>query len=385
MLDGIRVLDLAGEALAYTGRVFAGLGADVILVEPPAGAPARSVPPLVRSESGHHVSAYFAFMGAGKRSVTLDDSTDAGRALLERLVGVADIVLLPDDARAARERGLDADALLALNPRVVVISVTGFGLTGPRRGWRGADLVAWAASGAALSTGDADRPPIAPGGGLAYAAGALNAAVGAMLALRARQRTGRGQLVDISLQEAAMSVSMEAGLLHSLEGRAQRRGARRNAAHGLYRVQDGYVEVVAYLPAQWEAIAGWIEEELGIAEAGLDTFRGEPMNRQPFIDLIDAWVGDLASRYTKQAFFLEAQRRRIPCGPVNDANDVIQDPHLEAVGAWGKISHPDAGTVKTLREPVKFDGVPLRVGDVPALGADNEAIFEELGQSSVRS
>jgi crotonobetainyl-CoA:carnitine CoA-transferase CaiB-like acyl-CoA transferase len=252
--------------------------------------------------------------------------------------------------------------------------VTAFGLTGPRRGWRGGDLIAWAASGAARSTGNSDRPPIAPGGGLAFAAGALNAVVGIVLALRARGRTGKGQLVDISLQEAAMSVSMEAGLLHTLEGKQQRRGLRRNAAHGLFAVQDGYVEVVAYLPRQWDVMAEWIEEELGIAEARLDTFRGATMNRLPFMELIDTWVASLAARYTKQEFFIEAQRRRIPCGAVNSASDLLADAHLRAVGAFA----PD-GSVG-LREPVKFDGIPVWAGAAPELGEHNAQVFrDELG------
>jgi benzylsuccinate CoA-transferase BbsE subunit len=367
MLSGLHVLDLAGEALAYAGRTLAGLGADVVLVEPSGGCALRSAPPLVPRDSGEQISASFAFLAAGKRSVVLDEKTARGRVLLERLVERADVVLLSDDP----ER-LDPRALLERHPQLVIASVTAFGLTGPRRGWRGGDLIAWAASGAARSTGNPDRPPIAPGGGLAFAAGGLNAVAGIVLALRARSRTGRGQFVDISLQEAAMSVSMEAGLLHSLEGKPQRRGLRRNAAHGLFAVQDGYVELVAYLPRQWDAMAEWIEEELGIAEARLDTFRGATMNRLPFMELIDAWVASLAARYTKQEFFLEAQRRRIPCGPVNSASDLLVDAHLQAVGAFP--AHDDGG----LREPVKFDGVPVWVRAAPALGEHTAEVRDEF-------
>lgn len=381
MLSGLRVLDLSDEPLAYTGRVLADLGADVVLIEPPGGGPARRLPPLVEVAGGMLVSAHFAFNAAGKRSVTLDLSADSGRHLFEQLVTRADVALLPEDPAVLDRFGLDGDALQACNERLIVARATAFGSSGPRRRWRASDLVAWASSGAAFGLGDPDRPSVAPGGGLALAAGALNAAAGAMLALRSRRRGGRGQQVDVSLQEATLSVAMEAGPLLTLEGRAQEHtGGRRGAAHGLYPVQDGSVELVAFLPSQWDAMAAWISEELGYEEATLETFRGSIMSRVPYFELIDGWVLELAARYTKQGFFEEAQRRGIPCGPVNNAADLLEDPHLGAVGAWVEVRHPDIGALRSPRGPVRFDGQPVEVGPVPAPGEHTEAVLgRQLG------
>jgi benzylsuccinate CoA-transferase BbsE subunit len=378
MLDGLRVLDLAGELLTYAGRMFADLGADVILVEPRGGSPARRVPPVVPGRGGG-VSAHFAFMAAGKRSIEVDCGQPRGRDVFDRLVGLSDVALVHDDVDRHRGEGIDFASLQALNDRLVVACVSAFGASGPRRHWHGSDLVAWAASSSALQMGDADRPPIAPGGNLADTAGALNAAMGTMLALRARRRTGRGQEVDVSQQEAVMSVAMEAGPIHSLEGAVQKRtGPRRTGAWGLFPVKDGMVEIVPALAPQWDALAAWMAEALGVEEIASETFRGSTLDRMPYDELIQAWTMDLCSRYTKQEFFLEAQRRHIPCGPVNNAADLLEDPQLDAVGAWVDVQHPDVGSVRLPRGPVRFDGEATTVGAVPGVGEHTDDVLRSV-------
>jgi benzylsuccinate CoA-transferase BbsE subunit len=380
LLAGTRVVDSAGEGLTYAGRMFADLGADVILVEPTSGTDARRIPPLVTVRDGVSVSAHFAFMAAGKRSLAVDATVTAGREVLDRLVRASDIVLVPGDLDEQRDRGLDPATLRALSDRLIVTSVTAFGSSGPRRHWRGSDMVGWATSGAMYGIGDPDRPPLAPGGGLADAAGALNAAMGSMLALRARRRNGgAGQVVDISQQEAVLSVSMEAGPLLTMEGQGQVRvGRRRIAAHGVFPVQDGMVEIVAFLPTQWDAMAEWIHDELGVDEVMMDEFRGGSASRFLYSDLIEGWVLELCSRYTKQAFFHEAQRRRVPCGSINSAADLLADPHLDAVGAWVDVAHPDVDSVRLPRAPVRIDSVAAPVGAVPAVGEHTDAVLRDV-------
>ena len=192
LLGDVRVLDLAGEATAQTGRMFADLGADVVLLEPPHDSPARRTPPLVTMPSGDVVSAHFAYTAAGKRSVTIDVGTDRGQALLRRLIDASDVLLTDAAVGEMETLGLDYVSLHQQHPRLVYTSLTPFGLTGPRRRWRGSDLVGWATSGAMPSIGDADRAPLAPGGGLAHTAGALNAAMGTMAVLMAVTRPAPG-------------------------------------------------------------------------------------------------------------------------------------------------------------------------------------------------
>jgi formyl-CoA transferase len=207
-------------------------------------------------------------------------------------------------------------------------------------------------------------------------AGSLNAVAGTVLALKARRRLGHGQLVDISLQEAVLSVTMESGPFFPLEGGTPRRvGPRRSAAQGLFPTSDGLVELLPFMPGQWDALAEWISEDLGIEEARMDTFRGSVLARVPFAALIDGWVEQLAARYTKQGFLIEAQRRGIPCGAVNEPADLLDDPHLTAVNGWVDGDHPATGPLRWPRPPLRVDDMPMGTGAVPAAGQHNQAIF----------
>ena len=382
MLSGVRVIDIAGESLSFAGRVFADLGADVILVEPPGGGPSRHAPPIVSTTAGP-VSAHFVAMAAGKRSITLDLNNESGRSAFCRLIASADVLLTTEPVGRLEGFGLGHDALREVNPRLVFTSVTPFGRTGPRRRWLGEDLMGWATSGTLPSVGDPDRAPLAPAGGLADRTSALNAAVGTLLALRARRRTGKGQMVDISQQEAVLSVGMEASPLYVLDTGAwqERRGKRRaTPPMGHYATKDGAVTMVAFSPWQWDALAAWISEETGVVEATLDLFRGTPADRAPYVDAIDAWVEELTSKYTKQDFFEEAQRRGIPATPVNSAANLFDDPHLRATDAWTDVDGGEFGPVRLPVPPLQFDGQRLVVGAVPALGQHNRAVLvDELG------
>jgi len=381
LLAGVRVVELGNEPVALAGKVLADLGAEVVLVEPPGGGRARRVPPLVRTKAGEEVSPHFLFNAAGKRSVTAHLTQPGGAGLVRRLLPRADVVLVSDDDETLRAHRLDYTTLHADHPRLVVTSVTPFGRRGPRRRWQGSDLVAWAASGALVSIGDPDRRPLAPGGNLAQAAGGLNAVAGTVLALRARARSGRGQLVDISLQEAVLSVTGESGPWSTLEGAPTGRiGRRRAAAQGLFPTKDGLVELLPFMPGQWDALAGWIHEELGIEEATMDTFQGPVTARIPFAPLIDGWVEQLSGRYTKHDFLYEAQRRGIPCGAVNEPGELLADPHLEAVGGWVRHDQAGIGPLMWPRPPLRFGGEAMESGPAPGLGADNEEIWgRELG------
>jgi crotonobetainyl-CoA:carnitine CoA-transferase CaiB-like acyl-CoA transferase len=380
-LDDVRVLDLAGEATAQAGRMLADLGADVVLVESPDDPPSRRRAPVATAPSGEVVSAHFASTAAGKRSVTIDLADVRGQALFRQLVGVSDVVLTDAAVGAMEAFGLGYEALHTLHPGLVYTSLTPFGLTGPRRRWRGSDLVGWAASGAMPSIGDADRAPLAPGGGLAHTAGALNAAMGTVAALMARDDTGRGQLVDISLQEAVMSVAMEVSPMVVLEGGFdQSRTGKRKAGGplGHYATRDGAVSIVAYMPEHWRILAEWVHEETGVEEILAEEFAGTPITRSPYAELIDLWIEGLTTRYTKEAFFVEAQRRGITVAPVNSASDVLDDEQLRATDGWTEYESLGVGTLRVPTPPFHVDGSTATVGDVPGLGEHNREVFVDL-------
>jgi crotonobetainyl-CoA:carnitine CoA-transferase CaiB-like acyl-CoA transferase len=291
-------------------------------------------------------------------------------------------VLLTDAAVGEMEAlGLGYEALHAHHPGLVYTSLTPFGLTGPRRRWRGSDLVGWATSGAMPSIGDADRAPLAPGGGLAHTAGALNASMGIVAALMVRDDTGIGQLVDISMQEATMSVAMEVSPMVVLEGGfdQHRTGRRKEGGPlGHYATRDGAVSIVAYMPEHWRILAEWVHEETGVDEILAEEFAGTPVTRSPYSELIDLWIEGLTTRYTKQAFFEEAQRRGITVAPVNSASDVLDDVHLQATAGWTAYEGPGMGTLHVPTPPFHIDGSTATVGDVPALGEHNREVFVGL-------
>lgn len=374
LLEPVRILDLTSGPLSYCGRVLADLGADVVLVEPPGGSAARRA-------AGGDLDADFAFTAAGKRSVTLDLREPSGAAVFLRLADRADAIISTAMPGELDRHGLGHQALLARNPALVFASITPYGLYGPRRGWRGSDLTAWAASGALPGYGDPDRAPLTPREGLALAAGALNAAMGVVLALAAREQSGRGQLVDISLQEAVLSVAQEFSPVLTLEtGSPQRYGKRRRSPPmGQYRAGDGAVMIVAFTPWQWQALAAWISAECGLPEVLSERYAGTPGDRSPYVDELDGWIEDLTLRYGKQEFAEEAQRRGIPVCPVNSVPDLLSDPHLAATDSWLSVPSP-GGTVRMPAPALAVDGERLPVGAIPAAGADNTGILAgELG------
>jgi crotonobetainyl-CoA:carnitine CoA-transferase CaiB-like acyl-CoA transferase len=315
--------------------------------------------------------------------VTVDLANAQGQERFRALVCASDVLVTSAAVGEMEALGLGADDLHACNPRLVYTSVTPFGLTGPRRRWLGADLLGWASSGAMPSIGDPDRAPLAPGGGLAHMTASLNAAMGTMLALMARDDTGGGQVVDISVQEATISVAMEVSPMVVLEGgfTQQRTGKRKQGGPiGHYATQDGAVSIVAYMPEHWRILAEWVRDETGVEEITADEFAGTPIARMNYSELIDMWIEGLTTRYTKQAFFEEAQRRGITVAPVNSARDVLYDAHLDATQGWTEYESPDLGPLRVPTPPLHFDGRTAVVGDVPRLGEHNRAVFvDELG------
>lgn len=383
-LSGYRVLDLTGEAGAYGTKLLANLGADVIKVEPPRGDAARRLPPFRPGVSAPESSLWFAYMNAGKRSVTLDIDLPEGRDLFLRLVSTADAVFDTTPPGGLEDRGLDPNTVCLDHPDVVWVAITPFGLTGPRRDWRGSDLIAWACSGVLYSTGDSDRPPLVPAGPalLAYTLASLNAAIGGLLALRARRVLGNGQVVDISVQEAAVAVSAEIGLpvyLDDLMPRT-RAGNRRpwSRPWGLYPCADGWASLVVS-PDHWRAMAAWIQERTGI-EGVVDESLNNLFVRAQILDAVDEWTEALTTQYTKRDFFVEGQRRGIPAAPVNTVAEVMEDEHLAARDYWVPLAHPVLGDARMAGPPYRFSRSTWTAGRAPLLGEDNDQIYEkELG------
>lgn len=340
-LAGVRVLDLADESAALCGRLLADLGADVVLAEPAAGSALRCIPPFFDAAPDPARSLFFWFYARGKRSVVADDD------LLARLAAAADVVIDTGPPGAGRARA-------ARHPRLVVAAVTPFGQEGPYRDWRASDLVAQAMGGMLAASGHADGPPLRALGLQAYHQAALFAAIGSVAALLARDRTGRGQLVDVSLQAAV------AGALEHVPGQFHQSGAvarRQGTLHWtrcfrVGRSADG--PVLHCTLGDWTALVEWLRADGMAADLVDDAWTVDPYRREHaehLFDVLDAW----AARYTTAELCEGAQLRRLPYAAVRPPEALLDDPQLAARGWFVPIEHPDLDRI------IPYPGPPVRL------------------------
>ena len=308
----IRVVDLTDVSGAFFGRLMIGLGAEVIVIEPPGGDPLR------------RDALAFAHFRAGARSVTLDLDDSRERDRLRTLVATADIVVesLPPGRLASL--GLAWADLRVLHPELIGVSITPFGQSGPRTEWRGTDLTAAAMGGMMTLCGDPDGPPLAPPREQAYHLASAHAAVGALAALHIRRRTGRGQHVEVSIQEA-VAATLEYGAIAFIHaGVIPRRSGSRHpyVPHRYFRTRDGLVAGgLGGNPRMWAALIGWMQETARAADLGDPRWNDEELRlaeREHVFDVIEAFTRGFA----KADFFQAAQQRRLPWAPIDRPCDV---------------------------------------------------------------
>ncbi|MCS5674531.1 MAG: CoA transferase [Actinomycetota bacterium] len=366
--NGVRVIDTTGLAGAYATRLFAGLGAEVIRLESPEGSPLRALAPFVESIEPPENSLWWSYLGMGTRSVVVEPGD---KDSLAQILSGADVVFedrLPEDSPITSDLVPDN----AITTRIVP-----FGLTGPKRSWKSSNLVAWAASGVLYATGFRDRAPVAPAGHvqLALHASAASALVGTLLALRARRKSGKGQQVEISMQEAALTIAPETGVPVFLDDRVhrERSGNRRDLGRpfGLYPCSDGFVSIIVLMPRHWTAMAEWVAETTGNETIAEEVFQDLTV-RMETQELIDTWVEELTTGQTRLALFEEGQRRGIPITPVNTVNALVDDPHLKAANYWSTTQLADSSTVTVPGAPFRTDSDWWTMAPAPLLGQHTE-------------
>jgi crotonobetainyl-CoA:carnitine CoA-transferase CaiB-like acyl-CoA transferase len=298
-----------------------GLGADVLRVVPPGGDPMRAWP-------GGEVA--FAHWNAGKRMVCLDPASPADREELFELANWADVVVESTTDGTRTAWGIDRDELARRAPSLVHVVVTPFGLTGPRAAWKATDMVASAAGGMMALSGEPDGPPMVPPREQAYHLAGANAAVGALLALAARRRTGRGQVVEVSMQEAVASTLEYGALLYIHRGEVHHRDGSRypHVPHRLFRCRDGFVAGgYGGSPRMWIGLVDWMAEH-GKA-GGLDGPEwADGLARFAARRRIDEVVEAFTRGFDKAEFAEEAQRRRLAWASVDEPAEVAVNPQL---------------------------------------------------------
>ena len=361
---GIKVIDTTGLTGAYATRLFAGLGAEVVRLEPPEGSPLRRLAPFVETLEPPENSLWWNYLAMGTRSVVIDPGDSAS---LAQVVSQADVIFedqLPENAMFPDE---------AVNPATIRTRILPFGLTGPKRGWQSSNLIAWAASGILYTTGFTDRAPVAPAAPvqlICHAAGA-SALAGTLLALRSRRLTGNSQNIEVSMQEAALAIAPETGVPMLLDDRVhrQRTGNRRDLGRpfGLYPCKDGFVSLIVLMPRHWLAMAQWVAETTGNESITEAVFEDNAV-RIEAKDLIDEWVEELTTQGTRLELFEEGQRRGIPITPVNTIDALVDDPHLKAAGYWSSTELQDGTEVTVPGAPFRTNAQWWSTSRAPLLG-----------------
>ncbi|MFO1218717.1 MAG: CoA transferase [Burkholderiaceae bacterium] len=373
-LDGIRVLDfsimLAGP---YCGRLLADLGADVIKVEPPEGDDMRLRQPLRPGADGSRHSAYFGQLNAGKRSIALDLKHPDAVALVHRLVAQCDVVIENFRPGVMDRLGLGADALRALNPRLVYCSVSGYGQSGPSAQRAAYAMIVQAASGyermLAHYAGHSDRPAptatfIADLLGGIFAFGAIQAA------LVQRARTGLGQQIDVALMDGMLNL-----LIYELQ-EAQFPAPLARPAYGPLAAADGDVLIAPITPRNFEALCEVTQLDALRTDPRFASLQSRSAHWSEMMRIVEQWTRP--RRVSECIAALDAAG--VPCGVYAMPADQFADPQLRHRGLFSAV-HDAAGRFDGVNAPWLMSGSASRIGaHVPRVGEDGDAVLGELLQ-----
>ena len=373
-LTGITVLDL-GQIYngPYCGYLLAMAGARVIKVEPPGGEAmrGRGDPPL---------SYPFMMLNGNKETVTLNLKSDAGREVLRELAKRADVLLENFAPGTLDRRGIGADALTAINPRLIYASGTGFGRTGPHRHYRAMDITIQAMTGVMAITGHDGEPPLKAGPALCDILGGVHLYAAITTALVRRERTGRGAVLDVAMQDAVFPSLISAlGAWYVSDGQSRRTGNHHHASavapYNVYAAKDGHVAIICVRERHWLALLDAMEEP-ELADDPRFTDRATRAQNMAATDaVVEAWTSTLP----KAEVFEVCQLHEVPCAPVQSLADVLNDPHLLERGALAKVAHEHYGEVSLPSTPLRFQDLDPPAVSLPrAAGADNVSVYRQL-------
>ena len=381
LLAGYRVLDLTSSIGALCGKLLRDFGMDVIKVEPPGGDAARSEPPFAKGHAHREGSLRFAYLNAGKRSVTLDVTKARGKKLLLELVARADIVVEDFPPGYLAEIAIGYDALIEKRSKLILVSVSGFGQDGPYANYKTTDLIGNAMGGLLYISGDPKMTPCNPPETQAFYYTSLFACYGVMLALWQRETRGIGAWIDASVQ-ASMALHEHVAFNYSAEGRVMKRAGsqhQHNAPANLFQCKNGWISLFV-TQTHWPLLLKvWSDHD-----PALDDPKWINSNlRRQHADYINAQVTTFTSQFLKEDLAELMQKNGIPGLPVNSPSDFMKDAHIQARGFFASVSHPVLGSFAQPGTPFMVDGRRAPPSSAPLLGQHNNDVWcGELGLSS---
>jgi crotonobetainyl-CoA:carnitine CoA-transferase CaiB-like acyl-CoA transferase len=386
-LSGIRVLDLTRiYAGPYCSMLFADMGAEVIKIEPPEGELIRDNPPLVKEgEGGPHDrsrSGYFLTLNRNKYGITLNLKHPKAVGFFKELVKIGDVVL-ENYAPGVMERlGIDYPVLKEVNPRIIMASISGFGQWGPYSERLSFDIVAQAMSGMMSVTGHPDSPPTKVGTSLGDVNASVHAAFAIMAALWHREKTGRGQDIDISMQETMVSI-LEGGIVRWTIGKELLTPIGSMNPHeapmAAFRCKDGHLIIATVGDEHWQRFCRAINRPDWAADPGYRSKRQRWEKKY----ILQEEIEKITVNYTVKEVGEMMDRERVANSPILNIQQVVDDPHLNARGYFVEVEHPVIGKSKIPGIPFKLSETPGEVErPSPLVGEHNELILGKyLGMS----
>ncbi|MDO8673460.1 MAG: CoA transferase [Dehalococcoidia bacterium] len=385
-LSGVKVIDLTHYISGpYCTKMLADYGADSIKVEKPGdGDGARKLGPFLKDEPHPEKSGFFAYLNTNKRGMTLNLKTETGKAIFLRLIADADILVESYSPRVMPGLGLSFERLKEVNPRLVMVSISNFGQTGPYKDFKASELILNAMGSEMFSRGISIREPLKLGGNaVQFQAGSVSA-VATSVGYWAALERGYGDHLDISIFETQIgSIDSRGSALvgYSYSGKvAMRRvhGASRGYPNGVYMCADGYIQIGHSAPEFFPRVLKMLgnPEELGDPAMALPAGQMDDDLRGIF----DAYFIPWCLERTKQEIFLKAQAVGLPAGPINTMEDIAKDAHFEAREFFVDVEHPVMGELKMPAAPFRMTASPWKVRrPAPLLGQHNEEILGDLG------
>ena len=376
-LDGLKVVERAeGVSGPYCGKLLADLGAEVVKIEAPGtGDRARRMAPFFHDAPGPDSGLLFNILNTNKLGVSLDLTTSLGKELVSRLLGDADVFLFGGEAREIEAQGIQYETLSRAKPRLIGVYITPFGLAGPKRDWRGSELVSFQGSGLGFATpGEKDLPkhlpPLKAGGHQALMTAGLTAAAATMHAIFALEAVGTGQRVDVSEVEPLASFQFMELARWTYAGDPGQRGVRDFGQR--IRCKDGEFNIMFMQDHMWKAWVDLMGNPGWACRTEFETQAGRTEYQRDITTGIETW----AAARTKEEIYRLGQSRRVPVFPLNSVADAVESAQVQSRSFLRELPLACGGTVVGPTAPYRFSRTPWTIRRAaPRLGEHNRDIF----------